>query len=122
MPLLGVPGLGTWLQNGEPVSARGDNRGYTFTMLQDTVIAVATEAAHFDVLLQVEGPGDTENAVSVTVNGEATDPDDLGDIDGGSSVTFTAWPARGYLFDRWIVHGVDKGSDAVLSYASLATI
>ncbi len=107
-PGFSVGSSAVWEQDGWSVSADvdSDNQSYTFTMLADTVIAVQTEVGSFDIDLQVVGPGDTVNAVAVVLNGVPVDANNLTAIAGGSSLKFTAMPAYGYLFDKWIVNDV----------------
>lgn len=120
-PGFSVKSGAAWSQDGEPAAegVSGDNQSYTFTMLADTVIAVETQVEHYDTVMEVTGPGDTENTVSVKVNGAAADPGELTDIEGGSSLVFTPEPAYGYVFKEWIVNGVHK-SDKVLNIAALS--
>lgn len=108
-----------WMQDGEPVTegVSEDNQSYTFIMLSDTAISVGTDTEYYDVILTVSGPGDTENNVQVTVNGQPASPDQLAGLTGGSSLTFTPMPAYGYVFDKWIVDGVDKPENALILQA-----
>lgn len=99
-----------WTKDGIPVTTgvSGDNQSYTFKMLKDTAISVKTLNEHYGVIYNVEGPGNLVNKVSVAVNGITTN--NLSNIAGGSSIVFSASPAYGYAFDKWIVNGVDDTS------------
>jgi hypothetical protein len=105
-PGFSIPSDAVWKKGGVPASTgvSSDNQSYTFTMLEDTVISVETEVGYFDINLLIEGPGDTQNAVSVTVNGMPVDADNLSGIAGGSTLTFTAMPGYGYVFDKWVIN------------------
>lgn len=110
-----------WTQDGEEVTngVSDDNQSYTFTILSDTTIAVETQVEHYDVTLSVSGPGNNENTVSVTVNGEAVEPDNLTGIAGGSNLVFTPKPAYGYVFDEWVVNGENR-TENILNITALS--
>jgi ribosomal protein S11 len=98
-----------WMHDGEIATTgiSSDGQSYTFSMMADTVIGAQTQAGSFDVHLQVEGPGQTENEVIVTVNDVQVSAGDLTDITGGSSLKLIAKPAYGYVFDKWIYNDAD---------------
>ncbi|MFO7941175.1 MAG: S-layer homology domain-containing protein [Bacillota bacterium] len=120
-PGYSIPEDGVWTKDGEIVEAgvEADNQRFTFTMLRDTTVSAETEVGQFEVVLQSEGPGAEESAVEVTVNGLQAESDDLANVTGGSSLSFTADPAYGYLFDEWLLDGDSAGSDRVFNIGAL---
>ncbi|MCL1809547.1 MAG: S-layer homology domain-containing protein [Clostridiales bacterium] len=118
-----------WYRDGLPVDPAddlclaADNKSYTFTIVADTSFAVEAENQKYSIELSVTEPDPGANSVTVIVNGEETDV--LEDLDGGSSVILTAYPAYGYLFDSWIVtaNGAPQASvtDPDLYIAALGT-
>lgn len=97
-----------WTKNGLPLTAgiSSDNQSYTFVILEDTILSVSTQNNRYGITLQVTGPGDDQNTVSVTVNGVTAT--NLSSVAGGSAVVFTAVPAYGYVFDKWIVNETEN--------------
>ena len=120
-PGFSVGSEAVWTLDGEPVTEGVSlgNQSYTFTMLTDTIVSVETEVEHYDVSLELTGPGSTENEVLVSLNGVQANPDELSDIAGGSTLRFTPLPAYRYVFDEWIVNG-ESSSGAVLNIAALS--
>lgn len=79
-----------WLVNDETAtSAAGD--AYTFRMTADTRINVAVEAQTYTVTLNEASP-ENSGAAEATATGS---------VAGGTEVTFTAVPNRGYAFEKW---------------------
>lgn len=106
-PGFSVQADAVWLQNGLPVTAgvSADNQRYTFTILADTVVAAESDLNHYDVSLEITGPGSDSNQVTVTVNGVPIGLDELDGLAGGSTLAFTPLESYGYVFNYWLVNG-----------------
>ena len=83
---------------------KADNSSYTFTILGDTFVTVATQNEKYDVGVSVTGGTGTvsvqiASGTPATVSSTST----FLDVSGGSPVTLTASPAYGFVFDRWVV-------------------
>jgi hypothetical protein len=115
-----------WYVDGQPVVATPDDPGtpdvdetvyysgetYEFPILSDTTVSVATELQHYGVTTLITEPEDASNSVTVTVNGVSTSLEALSDIEGGSRLVFTATPAYGYVFDKWVMTDLADGTSS----------
>lgn len=93
-----------WYANGVQV-AEG-NASYVFEIKGDTAIEVGTLQNSYTVTAeaQVSGmTGTTNNTVAVRVNNTPMAYTEPLSVAGGSTLTFTAVPAWGYVFDHWNV-------------------
>jgi hypothetical protein len=97
-----------WQKDGKAIDNTTGIQSYKFNIAADTLIEAETVNKPAKIEFSIQNAGSTENAVDITVNdGAVTDLEALKNIEGGSKVEFKAVPAYGYLFDRWIINGVD---------------
>lgn len=78
-----------WLVNGEEITPQ-PNDAHTFPMLADTEVSVDVKAGKYTIELNTDG-----------VTGGTAEASETGEIEGGTEVTFTATPERGYTFEGW---------------------
>ena len=79
-----------WQINGEETTAEADG-SCKFSITADTTVTADVAAQTFTVTLNAASPENSGTA-------EATQ---TGEVIGGTEVTFTAAPSRGYAFDKW---------------------
>ena len=79
-----------WQVNGEETTAEADG-SCKFSITADTAVTADVAARTFTVTLNAASPENSGTA-------EATH---TGEVTGGTEVTFTAAPNRGYAFDKW---------------------
>lgn len=89
----------TWFVNGADTGLTGSS--YTFIMLRNTSVDIATDRGSYDVALSITEPAGADNAVEITVDGAPAEQGELSDLPGGSRLVFQAVPAYGYVFDQW---------------------
>ena len=92
-----------WQVNGEEKPAEADG-SCKFSITADTTVTADVAAQTYTVTLNAASPENSGTA-------EATQ---TGEVTGGTEVTFTAAPNRGYAFDRW----TDKNDKTVSTSAS----
>ena len=80
-----------WQVNGEEKPAEADG-SCKFSITADTAVTADVAAQTYTVTLNAASPENSGTA-------EATQ---TGEVTGGTEVTFTAAPSRGYAFDKWI--------------------
>jgi hypothetical protein len=88
-----------WYVNNVKTLHKGSS--YTFTILEDTKVDVATEGMTFDVEFSIDEPDSAGNGVRITLDGDEISQDELTDIDGGLHLVFSAEPEYGYVFKQW---------------------
>ena len=93
----------TWQVNGEETTAEADG-SCKFSITADTSVTADVAAQTYTVTLNAASPENSGTA-------EATQ---TGEVTGGTEVTFTAAPNRGYAFDKWI----DESDETVSTSAS----
>lgn len=96
----------TWQVNGEEKPAEADG-SCKFSITADTTVTADVAARTFTVMLNAASPENSGTA-------EATQ---TGEVTGGTEVTFTAAPSRGYAFDKWI-----NESDETVSTSASYTV
>ncbi len=79
-----------------------DDESHTFIITENTTVSLATVRNSYGVEVTAEN-----GTVGVTVNGNAADAADLESVDGGSALVFKAHAQRGYIFDKWMLNGVE---------------
>ena len=79
-----------WQVNGEETTAEADG-SCKFSVTADTTVTADVAAQTFTVMLNAASPENSGTA-------EATQ---TGEVTGGTEVTFTAAPNRGYAFEKW---------------------
>ena len=79
-----------WQVNGEETTAEADD-SCKFSVTADTAVTADVAAQTFTVTLNAASPENSGTA-------EATQ---TGEVTGGTEVTFTAAPNRGYAFEKW---------------------
>ena len=91
-----------------------DNSSYSFTILGDTFVTVATQNEKYDVGVSVTGG---TGSVSVTIAGgtpaTVSNTGSFLDVSGGSPVTLKAAPAYGFVFDKWVVGSTEYTGDTL---------
>ena len=92
-----------WQVNGEEKTAEADG-SCKFSITADTTVTADVAAQTYTVTLNAASPENSGTA-------EATQ---TGEVTGGTEVTFTAAPNRGYAFDKWI----NKSDETVSTSAS----
>ena len=92
-----------WQVNGEEKAAEADD-SCQFSITADTTVTADVAAQTFTVMLNAASPKNSGTA-------EATQ---TGEVTGGTEVTFTAAPSRGYAFEKWI----NKSDETVSTSAS----
>ena len=92
-----------WQVNGEETTAEADG-SCKFSVTADTTVTADVAAQTYTVTLNAASPENSGTA-------EATQ---TGEVIGGTEVTFTAAPNRGYAFDKWI----NKSDETVSTSAS----
>ena len=92
-----------WQVNGKEKTAEADG-SCKFSITADTTVTADVAAQTFTVTLNAASPENSGTA-------EATQ---TGDVIGGTEVTFTAAPSRGYAFEKW----TDENSETVSTSAS----
>ena len=95
-----------WQVNGEEKTAEADG-SCKFSITADTTVTADVAARTFTVTLNDASPENSGTA-------EATQ---TGEVTGGTEVTFTAAPNRGYAFDKWI-----NESDETVSTSASYTV
>jgi len=97
-----------WYENGLLIEESNGLNEYEFIMMANTSIDVETRNKPVKIDFSIQNAGGEENTVDISINDEAViDVVELNDIEGGSKIEFEANPAYGYLFDKWIINGVD---------------
>lgn len=109
----------TWYVNGTSVGT--GLASYTFTIKADTTIDVGTSQNTYDVSVMVSQPELTvNNKVIAKINNAVADFSETRTVSGGSTLTFTAVPAWGYVFDCWKVNDAVSGTAGkILTIAAL---
>ena len=92
-----------WQVNGEEKTAEADD-SCKFSITADTTVTADVAAQTYTVTLNAASPENSGTA-------EATQ---TGEVTGGTEVTFTAAPNRGYAFEKWI----DENDETVSTSAS----
>ena len=92
-----------WQVNGEETTAEADG-SCKFSITADTAVTADVAAQTFTVMLNAASPE----------NGGTAEATQTGEVIGGTEVTFTAAPNRGYAFDKWI----NKSDETVSTSAS----
>ena len=92
-----------WRVNGEETTAEADG-SCQFSITANTTVTADVAAQTFTVMLNAASPE----------NGGTAEATQTGDVTGGTEITFTAAPNRGYAFDRW----TDKNGETVSTSAS----
>ena len=95
-----------WRVNGEETTAEADG-SCKFSITADTTVTADVAAQTFTVTLNAASPENSGTA-------EATQ---TGEVIGGTEVTFTAAPNRGYAFEKWI-----NESDETVSTSASYTV
>ena len=95
-----------WQINGEETTAEADG-SCKFSITADTAVTADVAAQTYTVTLNAASPENSGTA-------EATQ---TGEVTGGTEVTFTAAPNRGYAFDKWI-----NESDETVSTSASYTV
>ena len=95
-----------WQINGEKTTAEADG-SCKFSITADTAVTADVAARTFTVTLNAASPENSGTA-------EATQ---TGEVIGGTEVTFTAAPSRGYAFEKWI-----NESDETVSTSASYTV
>ena len=95
-----------WQINGEETTAEADG-SCKFSITADTTVTADVAAQTFTVTLNAASPENSGTA-------EATQ---TGEVTGGTEVTFTAAPSRGYAFEKWI-----NESDETVSTSASYTV
>lgn len=95
-----------WQVNGEekPAEAGGSCK---FSVTADTTVTADVAAQTYTVTLNAASPE----------NGGTAEATQTGEVTGGTEVTFTAAPSRGYAFDKWI-----NESDETVSTSASYTV
>lgn len=97
-----------WQKDGQAIENTTGVQSYKFNMTADTLIEAKTINKPSKINFSIQNAGSTENTVNIAINDDAvTDLESLKNIEGGSKVEFKAVPSYGYLFDKWIINGVD---------------
>jgi hypothetical protein len=99
-----------WSINGVSVGTVNEvGQSYTFTLTADTTVEVGTSQNSYNVSVLVSQPEATIcNTVTVKANNATADFTNAQSVSGGTSLTFNAVAAWGYVFDKWIVNEVDE--------------
>ena len=92
-----------WQVNGEETTAEADG-SCKFSITADTTVTADVAAQTYTVTLNAASPENSGTA-------EATQ---TGEVTGGTEVTFTAAPSRGYAFEKW----TNKSGETVSTSAS----
>ena len=79
-----------WQVNGEEKPAEADG-SCKFSITADTTVTADVAAQTFTVMLNAASPE----------NGGTAEATQTGEVIGGTEVTFTAAPSRGYAFEKW---------------------
>ena len=95
-----------WQVNGEEKAAEADG-SCKFSITADTAVTADVAAQTYTVMLNAASPENSGTA-------EATQ---TGEVTGGTEVTFTAAPSRGYAFEKWI-----NESDETVSTSASYTV
>ena len=95
-----------WQVNGEEKTAEADG-SCKFSVTADTSVTADVAAQTYTVMLNAASPENSGTA-------EATQ---TGEVTGGTEVTFTAAPSRGYAFEKWI-----NESDETVSTSASYTV
>ena len=95
-----------WQVNGEETTAEADD-SCKFSITADTTVTADVAAQTYTVMLNAASPENSGTA-------EATQ---TGEVTGGTEVTFTAAPNRGYAFEKWI-----NESDETVSTSASYTV
>ena len=95
-----------WQINGEEKTAEADG-SCKFSITADTAVTADVAAQTYTVTLNAASPENSGTA-------EATQ---TGEVTGGTEVTFTAAPSRGYAFEKWI-----NESDETVSTSASYTV
>lgn len=95
-----------WQVNGEETTAEADG-SCKFSITADTAVTADVAAQTYTVTLNAASPENSGTA-------EATQ---TGEVTGGTEVTFTAAPSRGYAFEKWI-----NESDETVSTSASYTV
>ena len=95
-----------WYYNGEEADGTAGvvgptNQSFTFLIAEDALVEVEVSSSRYTATLDIDEPDSGKNEADYTVDGALGA--DLGELDGGTELVFTAKPAWGYLFDKWIV-------------------
>ena len=92
-----------WQVNGEETTAEADD-SCKFSITADTTVTADVAAQTYTVTLNAASPE----------NGGTAEATQTGEVTGGTEVTFTAAPSRGYAFEKWI----DESDETVSTSAS----
>ena len=95
-----------WQVNGEKKTAEADG-SCKFSITADTTVTADVAARTYTVMLNAASPE----------NGGTAEATQTGDVTGGTEVTFTAAPSRGYAFEKWI-----NESDETVSTSASYTV
>lgn len=97
-----------WQKDGQIIENTTGVQSYKFNIVADTLIEAETINKPSKVEFNIQNAGGEENTVRIAVDDEnVTDLEELNNIEGGSKLEFNAVPAYGYLFDKWIINGVE---------------
>ena len=95
-----------WQVNGEETTAEADG-SCKFSITADTTVTADVAAQTFTVTLNAASPENSGTAEAMQT----------GEVTGGTEVTFTAAPSRGYAFEKWI-----NESDETVSTSASYTV
>ena len=95
-----------WQVNGEEKTAEADG-SCKFSITANTTVTADVAAQTYTVTLNAASPE----------NGGTAEATQTGEVTGGTEVTFTAAPSRGYAFDKWI-----NESDETVSTSASYTV
>ena len=95
-----------WQVNGEEKTAEADG-SCQFSITADTTVTADVAAQTYTVALNAASPE----------NGGTAEATQTGEVTGGTEVTFTAAPSRGYAFEKWI-----NESDETVSTSASYTV
>ena len=95
-----------WQVNGEETTAEADG-SCQFSITADTAVTADVAAQTYTVTLNAASPE----------NGGTAEATQTGEVTGGTEVTFTAAPNRGYAFEKWI-----NGNDETVSTSASYTV
>lgn len=91
-----------WMVNGIVTDVQEE--GYSFAITENTTVSVDTNQESYTIKTLSDN-----GTISVKINNNDTivPIDDIENVPGGSKIVFTANPAHGYAFDKFIVDGTN---------------
>jgi len=108
-----------WYKDSLAIENSTGLQSYKFNITAATSIDVETLNKPSKIDFSISNAGGNENTVDIEINDKTvSDTAALVTIEGGSKVSLTAVPSYGYLFDKWIINGIDdysSGSTLIIS-------